>query len=164
MKKMVTVAALGVVTLLTAMPTSADAYFFGRYRTWYRPGWSYRHTWQANYYYLNASPWFYAPVAGTAPAVVSGASYSAYYPPAPAIDANAATIQLRVPASARIWIEGEQTAQTGTDRSFVSPPLVPGYDYVYRVRVQWNEDGKAVERNRDVTMHAGDRINLTIDR
>jgi uncharacterized protein (TIGR03000 family) len=164
MKKMVMVAALGVVSLLAVMPASAEAHFFGRYRTWYRPALSYRHAWRANYYYLDAGPLYYAPVAGTAPAVVSAASYSAYYPPAPAIDANAATIQLRVPAGARIWIEGEQTAQTGTDRAFVSPPLVPGYDYVYRVRVQWNEDGKTVERNRDVTMHTGDRINLTIDR
>jgi len=31
-------------------------------------------------------------------------------------------------------------------------------------RVQWDENGKPVERSRDLKVHAGDHINLTIDK
>ena len=62
------------------------------------------------------------------------------------------------------WFDGEPTEQSGTDRTFVSPALAPGRECVYRIRVRWDDNGKPVERKRDVTVHAGDRITLTIDR
>jgi uncharacterized protein (TIGR03000 family) len=71
---------------------------------------------------------------------------------------------MHVPSDARVWFDGTATSQSGTDRSFVSPSLDPGREYVYHIRVQWDENGKVVERKRDVTVHPGDRINLTIDK
>jgi uncharacterized protein (TIGR03000 family) len=63
---------------------------------------------------------------------------------------------------ARVWLEGKETSQSGADRMFVSPSLEPGYEYVYHIRVQWNQNGKTVEHNREVTVHAGDFISLNI--
>jgi len=39
--------------------------------------------------------------------------------------------------------------------------LPAGAKYVYRLRVQWDEAGKAVERTHDVEVQAGDRFSLT---
>lgn len=90
--------------------------------------------------------------------------YTTYYPQAPAVDVNAVTVRLHVPTDAQVWFEGEATAQTGEDRDFVSPALTPGREYTYHIRVRWQENDKPVERKRDVKVHAGDRINLNIDR
>jgi uncharacterized protein (TIGR03000 family) len=188
MKKFVGLAALGLVALLVVMPEPAAARSFGigriggfgRFHGWgFRgfgwrghglSGWHrfprfYHRGWRADYYpYAGAS--YYYP--DTAYYPEAGASYSdphtAYYPPEPADDGNAVTIRMTVPSGARVYFDGAATSQTGADRAFVSPPLTPGREYVYQIRVQWEENGKTLERNRKVKVHAGDRINLTIDR
>src|SRR5262249_40914799 len=38
---------------------------------------------------------------------------------------TAVRINVRVPADAEVWVEGAKTTQTGTRRTFVSPPLDP---------------------------------------
>jgi uncharacterized protein (TIGR03000 family) len=184
-KQFVGLAALGLVALFAAVPTPASAGSFsiggigrigaiggvggyiGRPRAllfgwggYGASGWStypryYRRGWSADYYY---------PYAGTSYYPYAGYTYSAYYPPDPAADVNTATIRMSVPTGARVWFDGAATSQTGADRQFVSPSLTPGREYVYHVRVQWDESGKAVERTRDLTVHAGDRINLNIDK
>jgi uncharacterized protein (TIGR03000 family) len=82
---------------------------------------------------------------------------------APAVGAKSPArveITMHVPAEARIWFDGEATVQTGATRVFVSPPLDPERQYVYEVRVRWNEGGDVVERTRRVTVQAGDEIGL----
>jgi uncharacterized protein (TIGR03000 family) len=71
-------------------------------------------------------------------------------------------VNLRVPSDAKIWIDGSPTKQTGTTRSFESPPVAVGPEYGYQIRIQWNRDGKDVTQTRKVTVHAGDVINLTL--
>jgi uncharacterized protein (TIGR03000 family) len=102
-------------------------------------------------YYYESGP-VYAPQVQT--------TYS-YYPPEPEI-ANTATIQLHVPDDALVWFDGAATVSRGADRTFSSPSLTPGAEYVYQIRVQWTENGKTVETTRAVTLHAGDRINMTV--
>ena len=77
---------------------------------------------------------------------------------------NPAEIAMRVPDGARIWFDGEETTQTGTSRKFVSPPLDPGREYTYEVRVQWKEGEDMVERTRRLTVQAGDHIGLEFSR
>jgi uncharacterized protein (TIGR03000 family) len=77
------------------------------------------------------------------------------------VQANAVTVKMHVPDNARVWIEGDAVSQSGQYREFVSPPITPGRDYVYRVRVQWDENNKTIESTREVPVHAGDHINLT---
>jgi uncharacterized protein (TIGR03000 family) len=130
----------------------------------YRP--VFRRAWRADYYYPNGGASYYYPYPVYYPD--AGVSYyyppTAYYPQDQAVDVNKATVRMSVPSGARVWFEDEPTSQTGRDRLFVSPALTPGRNYVYHVRVQWDDDGKAVERHRDVAVHAGDRINLNIDK
>jgi uncharacterized protein (TIGR03000 family) len=182
MKKFVGLAAFGLVALLVAMPERAAARSFGigRFHGWgfrgvgwrgYRlsgwygfPRFSHR-AWRADYYPYAGASYYYS---DTAYYPDGGASYSspytAYYPPEQADDGNAVTIRMTVPSGARVWFDGSATSQTGAGRTFVSPALAPGREYVYQIRVQWEENGKTVERNRDVPVHAGDRINLNIDK
>jgi uncharacterized protein (TIGR03000 family) len=93
-------------------------------------------------------------------------SYYAAYPSSLGTDesskTHAAVVNLRVPSDARIWFDQSQTKQTGTMRSFESPPLDVGSEYSYQVRIQWKRDGKDVTETRHVTLHAGDVINLTL--
>src|SRR5437660_10311883 len=57
-------------------------------------------------------------------------------------------IQVKVPAQAKIWFDGRQTVQAGPSRSFVSPPLTPGFGYRYAVRAEWKEGNRLIERER----------------
>jgi uncharacterized protein (TIGR03000 family) len=185
MKKFIGLASLGLISLFGAWPSEAAAGSFsiggigrisniggiggyiGRPRAlvlgWrgYGPSdWSthprfFRRAWRGDYYY---------PYAGTYSYPHAENSYSAYYPAEPPVDVNKATIRMSVPSGARVWFDGAATSQTGAVREFVSPSLAPGIGYVYHVRVQWEENGKTVERNREVPVHAGDRINLNIDK
>jgi uncharacterized protein (TIGR03000 family) len=72
-----------------------------------------------------------------------------------------ATIALRAPAGARVWIQGQEMTQKGTVRRFVSPALEPGRRYGYDVRVVWNEDGRKVVREQHLTVGAGDEQTVT---
>jgi uncharacterized protein (TIGR03000 family) len=80
-----------------------------------------------------------------------------FYPP----DAQGnipALINVQVPADAQVWFDGESTSQTGMERAFRSPPLRPGQDYSYEVKVHWTENGKDIERTRKVRIRAGERV------
>jgi uncharacterized protein (TIGR03000 family) len=71
-------------------------------------------------------------------------------------DPNTALVMAHLPEDARIWFEDAPTKQTGTLRRFFSPPLTPGKDYTYTVRVQWYEDGRWVSQVHSFPVHAGD--------
>jgi uncharacterized protein (TIGR03000 family) len=94
-----------------------------------------------------------------------GSSY--YYapsvlPPAPTQDTTRALIEVRVPAEAEIWFEGDKTSQTGSVRQFVTPPVTPGKMFTYDIRARWTgADGKPVDLQRSVQFQAGQR--LTVD-
>ncbi len=79
---------------------------------------------------------------------------SAYYNPA---QASMATVEVRVPADAKVWFDGLPTTMTGNDRVFTSPPLDAGKAYEYEVRAQWMQDGKPVEKTLSVQVTAGQR-------
>jgi len=110
--------------------------------------------------YYDSSPAF----AGTAPAMGSQSYYYGYYhAPSQASPANdTVTINVTVPADdAKILFGGSMTVQRGKQRQFVSPPLQPGQEYTYDIQVNWKQDGREVTRNRRITIHAGDVVNLT---
>jgi uncharacterized protein (TIGR03000 family) len=90
------------------------------------------------------------------PALSMAAPAAAWAGDAPA----AVEITLHVPAGARVWFDGGETMQTGAERVFVSPPLEPGRDYTYEVRVQWRDGEQLVERTRRLAVRAGDHVGL----
>ncbi|MBV9122831.1 MAG: TIGR03000 domain-containing protein [Planctomycetes bacterium] len=73
-----------------------------------------------------------------------------------------ALLEVRVPAQAEVWLEGNLTQQTGTLRQFVTPPLPQGQQFAYQIKVRWREADRDVEQIRNVTVRAGDRLRLSI--
>jgi uncharacterized protein (TIGR03000 family) len=121
------------------------------------------------YSYGSYSPSYYAAYPTSIPqsqteGYYGSASTEDYYRTStpPASTERAVRINLRVPADAKIWFDGRQTFQTGTARSFQSPPLAVGPEYAYQVRIQWNRDGKEGTQTRQILVHAGDEISLTV--
>jgi hypothetical protein len=67
-----------------------------------------------------------------------GFFYSGRVAPASAPEEQVAYVHVRVsPPHAEISIEGSKTAQIGSSRLYVSPPLVQGENYTYTIRVSW---------------------------
>lgn len=71
-------------------------------------------------------------------------------------DPNAVLIVAHVPEEAQIWFEGQPTVQKGDLRLFTSPPLTPGKDYTYTVRISWVEYGRQVSQTGLVLVRAGE--------
>lgn len=71
-------------------------------------------------------------------------------------DANIAYVMAHVPDEAVVWFQGQLMAEKGDMRLFRSPPLTPGEDYKYEIKVAWPENGKWVAQMRDIAVHAGD--------
>jgi len=67
---------------------------------------------------------------------------------------------MRVPADARIWVDGAATTSTGSVREFASPPLKPGSQYHYEVQARWTENGHEVTQTQQVTVSAGTSIRV----
>ena len=116
----------------------------------------------ASYGYPAAYRPVYAPTAGT-PAARAASNTAFYYSPAAAnpVADNRAHIRIALPADAEVRFDGDKTSQTGADRRFVSPPLQPGHEYGYEVTAQWKENGHEVTRDRRITVHAGDVVNVS---
>jgi uncharacterized protein (TIGR03000 family) len=68
-------------------------------------------------------------------------------------------VSVKVPQpTAEVFVDGTKTAQTGTDRTFESPPLEAGKKYAYTVTARWIENGRAVERSMQVTGEPGEVV------
>jgi len=68
-----------------------------------------------------------------------------------------ATVVVKVPENAQVWFDNSLTQTTGTERSYETPPLTAGTSYQYEIKARWLQDGKAVERIRNVTIRSGER-------
>lgn len=89
--------------------------------------------------------------------------YRAYYRvPTPDAPAGTVLLNVRTPAQAQVWIEGDKTQQSGQFRQFVSPPLEQGKTYSYQVKAEWTENGRKITRNRKVMVHAGEAIDIDL--
>jgi uncharacterized protein (TIGR03000 family) len=87
-------------------------------------------------------------------------SQSFYYTPASTTPDNSATVQVRVPAYAQLWFDDTPTKQTGTSRSFYTPQLDPGKAFKYTIRAQWEEDGKKMEKTKEIEVRAGQQTDV----
>jgi uncharacterized protein (TIGR03000 family) len=74
---------------------------------------------------------------------------------------STAQVVVRLLTDARLYFEGVPMELTGPERNFVSPPLVPGRNYLYEVRAVWSDDqGHEVVQDRKVPVHAGGRVTV----
>jgi uncharacterized protein (TIGR03000 family) len=99
-------------------------------------------------------------VSAALPALAPPAAWADENPAKETAGSRPVEIRVRVPVGARLWFDGHETAQTGTDRVFASPPLEAGREFAYEVRLQWRDGDKVVERTRQLAVRAGDHIGL----
>jgi uncharacterized protein (TIGR03000 family) len=117
-------------------------------------------------------PWVYVPGYGYYPMYpyearppvmagpVAGNVYRSYYPPERPLP-QPATMTVRVPAEAEVWLQGMKASQTGSERVFVSPPLRPGPEYAYEIRARWRQaDGREADWTRRVRVRAGEQLKI----
>jgi uncharacterized protein (TIGR03000 family) len=68
---------------------------------------------------------------------------------------NVATMMAHVPENALAYFQDRLMESTGTERTYVSPPLNPGKTYTYTVRVDWVEEGKLVTQTHEFDVFPG---------
>jgi uncharacterized protein (TIGR03000 family) len=145
--------------LVIAQTASARPWFRGRravYYGYYGPGYALA----PGYYYSSYPTNGYAPqyTLGTLPG-----GYTSFYPSelgGQIPDANAALVDVKVPADAQVWFDDSRTRQTGSNRQFESPSLTPGKTYTYDIRARWMGDDGEVTRTKHVTVRAGARVTV----
>jgi len=74
-----------------------------------------------------------------------------------------ATIVVSLPADAKLSVDGHATTSTDEMRTFVSPALEPGRDFVYDLKGEVVRQGKTVIARREVTVHAGEETRVSLD-
>jgi uncharacterized protein (TIGR03000 family) len=77
------------------------------------------------------------------------------YVPTPNLAPAAATLLVRLPADARLLIDGDATVSTGAARRFASPPLTMGRTYYYRLTAEVLRDGQRLTATQRVAVRAG---------
>lgn len=113
---------------------------------YYGPGYSYG---SPGYYYSD-------PVVQGPPTDIRQSFYSD-----PKVSVQAATVRVLVPiADAQVWFNGAATTQQGMQRVFSSPPLDQGYQYTYTIKARWMENGRMVDRERQVNVQSGQAITV----
>lgn len=101
------------------------------------------------------------------PTVEGLSSSPAVSPAAPAAPGNGGCLILsvRVPQpAAEVMVDGQKTTQTGTDRTFESPPLGAGKGYSYTVTARWVERGQTVEMSKVVSGTPGEVVRVDFGR
>jgi uncharacterized protein (TIGR03000 family) len=66
-----------------------------------------------------------------------------------------ATITVRLPADAKLTIDGDPTTSTSSERQFITPPLPRGKEYTYQLRAEVQRNGKTVVATKKVPVEAG---------
>ena len=73
---------------------------------------------------------------------------------------TSALFKVTLPASAKIYVNGQLTRSIGSQRRFVSRGLQPGLHYSYRLRVEFEHNGRPIVRYRTVDVMAGNTVLL----
>jgi uncharacterized protein (TIGR03000 family) len=73
-----------------------------------------------------------------------------------------ATIQVRLPADARLTIDGSATRSKSALRRFITPPLEPGKAFHYTFKAEWVRGRKTITVERRVTVRAGRETFLSL--
>lgn len=74
-----------------------------------------------------------------------------------------ATVVVKVPANAKVYIDDNLMHSTSAERTFTSPALETGQSYYYTIRVVTEKDGKEVADVRQVTVRGGEVSRLDFD-
>jgi len=75
---------------------------------------------------------------------------------------NQATVVVQLPAEAQLYIDGVPAPLTSATRSFNTPDLTPGQDYVYTVKAVVERNGAKQERTEKVFVRAGQQSRVDL--
>jgi uncharacterized protein (TIGR03000 family) len=75
-------------------------------------------------------------------------------------EATSGSLRVLVPADAVVYVNDHKTTSTGTMRNYVSHGLNKGESYQYRVRVEFEADGKKVVDSKVATLVGGSSAEL----
>src|SRR5690242_7494418 len=67
-----------------------------------------------------------------------------------------ASIVVRVPGDAKLWLDDFASSQTGPQRVFTTPPLERQATYYYTVRIELVREGRKLAATREVKVRAGE--------
>jgi uncharacterized protein (TIGR03000 family) len=73
-----------------------------------------------------------------------------------------ATLVVSLPADATLIVDGVMTKATSAERSFITPNLVRGKEYFYRLQATWEADGKTVVINKRVVVRPGQETRISL--
>lgn len=91
-------------------------------------------------------------------APAEGSGDSAYRPSSDGI-----MLTVRVPAGAKIMVNGLETSSTGEVRRYISRGLESGYTYNYEVEAVITRDGKEVTETKSARVRAGQSVAMDFD-
>ena len=70
-------------------------------------------------------------------------------------EGSGASLKIRVPAEAKLFVDGQLVSAAGAERAFFTPALAPGQKYFYDVRAEVTVAGQVVAEERRVVVEAG---------
>lgn len=77
--------------------------------------------------------------------------------------AQTALLSVNVPAEAKIFINGNETTSTGSERQYISRGLNSGNRYDYEIRAEITRDGQTITETKNVSLAAGQQVNLSFN-
>jgi uncharacterized protein (TIGR03000 family) len=66
-----------------------------------------------------------------------------------------ATVIVKLPADAKLYVDGQEANLTSSTRSFTTPELLANQDYYYTIKTVAGRDGTAVMQSQRVKVRAG---------
>jgi uncharacterized protein (TIGR03000 family) len=75
-----------------------------------------------------------------------------------------AVLDFVAPADAKIWVDGKLIERRGERYRYQSSPITTGQKQSFKVRAQWNDDGRVVSQDRTVTVGSGETMKVDFTR
>jgi len=75
-----------------------------------------------------------------------------------------ARVSVRLPADARLFVDGVPCPLKSSTREFDTPKLEPGRRYSYTLKAELVRDGQTLTEEKQVILQAGRKVNVNFDR
>jgi uncharacterized protein (TIGR03000 family) len=76
---------------------------------------------------------------------------------------NRATIQIKLPKDARLFVEGRSLTVTNGEKIFTTPPLLPDREAVYLFRVEYQRDAQTLSLSKKVAVRGGSQVTVEFE-
>ncbi|MGE3805336.1 MAG: TIGR03000 domain-containing protein [Gemmataceae bacterium] len=89
--------------------------------------------------------------------------YRSYYRvTSPDVPQQSVLLNVQVPSDAKVEINGEQTEQSGSYRTFVTPALTQGKTYNVTVKASWSTSSGQVTKTQKLQCQAGETFTVNM--